>query len=272
MQHLSPRGKRGIAKKKDSYTNDDISNMSLCTLIEKRKWKAAVARIVTDPLSAERDLKVMTRGGFMASTGMSPLHYACERRPPVQLVRVLIDAFPFAVLTRAMPGGCLPLHIACTWGASPEVVESLLAADHGSVKVKDELGNVALHSACFSGADIRIVAMLLAADGKSVVARNHQGSRPIDICKRLRHENRRDVMQLLNRRKEEMMRVHHRSRSSGLLADIAKEAEESNRRDGPPGVYSRVETYRDEDMALLEQQAVEVTYDETDKNHELLWV
>jgi hypothetical protein len=30
--------------------------------------------------------------------------------------------------------------------------------------------------------------------------------------------------------------------------------------------------FREEDMALLEQQAVEVTYDEQDKNHELLWV
>jgi Ankyrin repeats (3 copies) len=229
-QRLSPRGMRSINKKKDMYSNDDVSNMSLCTLIEKRKWKVAVARIIADPLSAERDLKVMTRGGFMASTGMSPLHYACERRPPVSLVRVLIDAFPFAVLTRAMPGGCLPLHIACTWGASPEIVEALLSADHGSVKVKDELGNVALHSACFSGADIRIVAMLLAADGKSIVARNHQGSRPIDISKRLRHDNRRDVMSLLNRRKEEIMRAHHRSRSSGLLVDIAKEAELKNSR------------------------------------------
>lgn len=230
MHRLSPRGMRDKAKRKDPYTSDDVSNMSLCTLIEKRKWKAAIARVVSDPLSAERDLKVMTRGGFMASTGMSPLHYACERKPPVQLVRVLIDAFPFAVLTRAMPGGCLPLHIACTWGSSPDIVEALLAADTGSVKVKDELGNVPLHSACFSGADIRIVSMLLATDGKSVVARNHQGSRPIDICKRLRHDNRREVMNVLNRHKEEMMRVHHRSRSSGLLADIAKEAEETNRR------------------------------------------
>lgn len=231
IQRLSPRGMRPKTNsKKDPFSADEVADMSLCTLIEKRKWKLAISRILTDPLSAERELKVMTRGGFMASSGMSPLHYACERRPPVQIVRVLIDAFPFAVLTRAMPGGCLPLHIACTWGASPDVVEALLAADHGSVKVKDELGNVALHSACFSGADSKIVAMLLATDGKSVVARNHQGSRPIDICKRLRHDNRREVMVLLNRKKEELMRTHHRSRSSGLLADIAQEAEETNRR------------------------------------------
>lgn len=317
MQRLSPRGMRGnngrnstfSKKKNDPF--DDVNNMTLATLIEKRKWKIATSRIVSDPLSAERELKVMTRGGFMASTGMSPLHYACERKPPVQIVRVLIEAFPFAVLTRAMPGGCLPLHIACTWGASPEVVQALLEADHGSVKVKDELGNVALHSACFAGADVRIVAMLLATDGKSVVARNHQGSRPIDICKRLRHDNRRDVISLLNRKKEELMRTHRRSRSSGLLADIAKEAEETNNRyvqlfrqflhsllcvgisnlkknanifsfvksEGTPsqqplnaGNPFPVATFREEDMVLLEQQAVEVTYDEQDKNHELLWV
>jgi Ankyrin repeats (3 copies) len=231
IQRLSPRGIRPKAsKQRVPFSDDEVANMSLCTLIEKRKWKLAISRILSDPLSAERELKVMTRGGFMASSGMSPLHYACERRPPAHLVRVLIDAFPFAVLTRAMPGGCLPLHIACTWGASADVVEELLAADNGSVKVKDELGNVALHSACFSGADLKIVAMLLVTDGKSVVARNHQGSRPIDICKRLRHENRKEVMVVLNRKKEELMRTHHRSRSSGLLADIAQEAEETNRR------------------------------------------
>jgi hypothetical protein len=232
MQRLSPRGmmKKPTKKGWDASAHDDASNMSLCTLIEKRKWKAAISRIRTDPLTAERELKVMTRGGFMASTGMSPLHYACERKPPAVLVQVLVDAFPFAALTRAMPGGCLPLHIACTWGASPDIVTALLAADQGSVKVKDELGNVALHSACFSGADTRIIEALLAVDGKSVVARNHQGSRPIDICKRLRHDNRKVVINMLNRKKEEVMRAHRRSRSSGLLTDIAKEADEMNRR------------------------------------------
>lgn len=204
--------------------------VSLAHLIERRQWNSVVARVRQDQLEAEQELQVMTRGGFMASTGMSPLHYACERRPPFEVARLLIEAFPVAKLTRAMPGGCLPLHIACTWGGSPEVVKVLLAADSGSVRIKDELGNVALHSACFSGADSKAIEALLQSDGKSVLARNHQGSRPIDICKRLRHDNRRVVMNMLTRKKDEILRSHHRDGSSGMLSEIAREAEEMNRK------------------------------------------
>ena len=96
--------------------------ISLANLIERRLWSGVIARVRQDPLEAEQELQVMTRGGFMASTGMSPLHYACERRPPADVVRILIDSFPVATLTRAMPGGCLPLHIACTWGDRKSVV------------------------------------------------------------------------------------------------------------------------------------------------------
>jgi Ankyrin repeats (3 copies) len=229
MSRLSPMTLLGKGKVKGDM--DPLAvGVSLANLIERRQWSSVVARVRQDPLEAEQELQVMTRGGFMASTGLSPLHYACERRPPVDVVRCLMEAFPVATLTRAMPGGCLPLHIACTWGSSPEVVSALLAADAGSVRVKDELGNIALHSACFSGADIKVVEALLHYDPKSVLARNHQGSRPFDICKRLRHENRRVVMNLLTQKKEEILKTHNRDGSSGMLSDIAREAEEMNQR------------------------------------------
>lgn len=262
---MSPRGLLGKAKKQaNADAMKDIPDplgvgVSLAHLIEHHQWNSVVARVRQDPLEAEQELQVMTRGGFMASTGMSPLHYACERKPPYQVVQQLVDCFPFATLTRAMPGGCLPLHIACTWGGSPEVVKALLAADVGSVRVKDELGNVALHSACFSGADSRVVASLLQADGKSVLARNHQGSRPIDICKRLRHENRRIVMELLTSKKEEIMRSH-RAGSSGALSEIARQAEEMNQRNGPPSQQASA-------------GGVEVTIDGKDAGQDpLVWI
>lgn len=276
MKRLSPRGLLGKTKKASAVAEQSPSSavpdplgvgVSLAHLIEQRQWKSVVARVRQDPLEAEQELQVMTRGGFMAGTGMSPLHYACERRPPVQVVRQLVECFPFATLTRAMPGGCLPLHIACTWGSSHEVVKALLAADVGSVKIKDELGNVALHSACFSGADHRVVEALLQADSKSVLARNHQGSRPIDICKRLRHENRRLVMEILTMKKEEIMR-NHRAGSSGALSEIARQAEEMNRRNGAPGQAARQAGSQAEHGA-----GVEVTIDGKGTSEEpLVWI
>lgn len=278
MKRLSPRTLLGKTRKGTIDAEPDPLGVgvSLAHLIEKRKWGSVLARIRADPLEAEQSLQVMTRGGFLASTGMSPLHYACERKPPLDAVKGLIEAFPFATLTRAMPGGCLPLHIACTWGGSHEVVKALLAADSGSVRVKDELGNVALHSACFSGADIRVIEALLAADGKSVLARNHQGSRPIDICKRLRHDNRKAVMDLLTRKKESIMRAHRRSRSSGMLSEIANEAADLNQRSDTPlsGTSNHQQTGFREGDNLQEQHAVgvEVTYDGQDNGDQLLWI
>jgi ankyrin repeat protein len=140
---------------------DSRNNVPLSNLIQNRRWSAVVDRIHANPLEPEEDLRVLTRGGFMANTGMTALHYACERDPPLPVVQALIEAHPMAVLTRCMPGGALPLHIACTWHCSPAVVDALVAADPGGCKMRDELGNVALHSACFSGADAAVVATLL---------------------------------------------------------------------------------------------------------------
>jgi hypothetical protein len=219
---LTPRGK---GRKEDE---DFAVGVKLSTLIQNQKWSSVLARLEINPHEAEEELQEMTRGGFFATTGMAPLHYACERRPPVGVVQALLELYPMAIMTRTMPGGCLPLHVACTWFALPDVVKALLSADPGSAKVKDELGNLALHSACFSGADLEVVEALVGASAGAVLARNHQGSRPIDICKRLRHDNRRRVMALLTLKKEEIMAKHRRSRSSGNLSDLANEAAQLN--------------------------------------------
>jgi hypothetical protein len=215
-----PNGKERKVK-----TEEDLAvGIKLSTLIQNQKWSSVLARLEINPHEAEEELQEMTRGGFFATTGMAPLHYACERRPPVEVVQALLELNGMAIMTRTMPGGCLPLHVACTWFASPDVVKALISADPGSAQVADELGNLALHSACFSGADIDVVESLVGASIASVLARNHQGSRPIDICKRLRHDNRRRVMALLTVKKEEIMAEQRRGRSSGNCSDIANEA------------------------------------------------
>lgn len=254
-------------------------NVDLATLIQNRRWRTLLARLSHNPLEAEQDLNVMTRGGFVAASGFTPLHYVCERRPPVEVVNAMLEAFPTAVMTRTMPGGCLPLHVACTWYATSEVVAALLTADQGGASVTDELGNVALHSACFSGADESVIFSLLAAQPRAVLSRNKQGSRPIDICKRLRHANRRSVMHLLTLKKDELLHRHRRSASSGTWSDAALEAAELNERVGEPTIavakFSQAE-YRDTDELQEEHGlGVEVTYSEggdSNNDTELLWI
>jgi ankyrin repeat protein len=172
-----------------------------------------------NPTDARMSLMVATKGGFTSTTDFYPLHYACERRPPAEIVQALIKLCPEAVSKRTMPGGALPLHIAATWYAPEDVIDALLAADRNACKTLDELGNLPIHSACFSGTSTAVVESLLKAYPKAILARNNQGSLPEDITKRLKHDNRVSTLALLNLCRDEVIarrqQKHRRNRSDG---------------------------------------------------------
>lgn len=245
---------KNYAKNKRTVTAD------LQTLIRDQDWDSVMVKLEMNPLDAEEELKVTTRGGFTSTYGFTPLHYACERRPPHKVVEALIAAHPAAVAKRAMPGGALPMHIACTWHAPVSVVNALLSADKATCKVQDELGNLPLHSAIFSGISTTVVERLLRTYSKATLARNHQGSLPEEIAKRLRHDNRRAVMALLNISKEEVMAKrnakHRRNKTDGGFF-----AQSHKGRDGPPTGEG--------DYNYQQQQGIEVAYK---KDDELVWI
>ena len=130
-------------------------------------------------------MEVKVRGAYTAK--ITPLHYACENKPTVEVIQTLIEANPPALERRQEPGGQLPLHAACTWGASSDVITSLLAAMPSCAEMKDFLSNLPLHCACYSGADTVVVEALLRVDPQSVSPRNHQGSSVVDIVRQLAH-------------------------------------------------------------------------------------
>lgn len=261
---LSPK----LNPQRKTHDNPDIP---LSKLIQNSQWEVVLSRIEANPIQAEIELEVATRGGFVASSGFTPLHFACERQPPIEVVNALIAFHPVGVLTRTMPGGALPLHIACTWHASTEVVQALLSADQGACQVTDELGNIALHSACFSGAELGVVEALTDADPQTVLFRNHQGSRPSDVCKRLRHTNRKAVMAQLTLKKEEVLALHRsKTKKSGNWAEVAHLAAEANlKQDSLEAAGSG------EDVDVLQESAaIEVAFEESNEEggDALLWI
>jgi ankyrin repeat protein len=191
------------------------------TLIRSHNWDGVLRRLKSHPSDAGLILRVPTRGGFTSTHDFFPLHYACERRPPAEVVEALIAAYPEALSRRAMPGGALPLHIACTWYTEEDAIRVLLKADRTACKTLDELGNLPLHAACFSGTSTSIVDALLRAYPKAVLAHNKQGSLPEDITKRLKHDNRVSTLALLNLCKDEVIakrqEKHRRNRSDGYM-------------------------------------------------------
>ncbi|CAB9503038.1 Ankyrin Repeat [Seminavis robusta] len=269
---LINRLRRGSSR---SRIDVDISQ-DLPTLIKNLNWKSVIARLECNPDEANDELVgVMTRGGFTSSASMTPLHYALERKPPVDVIEALLEANPEAVSQRMMPGGCLPMHIACTWQCSPTVISALLSADPTTAKVVDELGNRPLHAACFSGATFPVIQDLLSTYPKAVLSRNNQGSQPIDICRRLRHPNRRAVMAALLEKRDYLIakQKHKRSKSSGSMGNVARTAANLNDQFGAslPNMASSSfeEVPRPEEPSV----GVEVTYNhDTDKTQTLLWI
>lgn len=246
----------------------------LPTLIRGQHWDAVVQRLERHPTEARMPLRVQTRGGFSSTTDFFPLHYACERRPPVQVIEGLIMVYPEAVLKRAMPGGGLPIHIAATWYAEEASIKALLDADRNACKTLDELGNLPIHSACFSGTAAAVIENILRAYPKAVLARNNHGSLPEDITKRLKHDNRLPALALLNLCKEEVIakrqEKHRRHRSEGF-AHGAREAMILNEKQEFQAKQKKCEADCDDDPA---SPGVEVTYDggSGTQEDELVWV
>lgn len=190
-------------------------NKSLAILITHDKyWEAAVLRCRRHPHEAREVVEVKVRGAYAAK--VTSLHFACEQRPPVDVVRALVEAHRPSAGQRQEPGGQLPLHAACTWGSSAEVVHILLEAYPAAAKACDFLFNLPLHCAAYSGSSTDAVRFLVRAFPNSVLSRNHQGSSASDIVGRLTHPNRKEVLklledmraQLLNATKEEGVEVN----------------------------------------------------------------
>lgn len=225
LTKLSPRGRN-----RKSADVAPHHMMSLSTLIKNQNWTAVIARIEDSPHEAGEDVSAMTKGGFLSTRGLTPLHYACERRPPVEVVAALIAAWPEAITTRLQPGGALPLHVASTWHAPEAAVKYISQSEPAACRIPDDLGNIPLHCAAFSGTATPVIDILLRTFSKSVLARNHQGSLPGDIVKRLRHDNRKMVMALMNATKEDILAAQHRrSRSAGSCGAVAQRAAELNK-------------------------------------------
>ena len=248
-------------------------SFDLQALIKRQQWDEIKARLERYPHEACKRFSTVTKGGFMAVEGFTPLHYAVERRPPVDVIQALIRAWPEALMTKLQPGGTLPLHIACTWSASTQVVSVLCLAEPGACVIPDELGNLALHHAAFAGAMVPVVDSLLRTFPNTVLARNRQGSLAVDICKRLRHANRRNVLALLKAGMEQLL-SHHRSQSTGAMGNIVQQAMELNLSHGPPSPLGipRLAPINGDDKSHESDSGIEVQMGTNSGGHGMIWI
>jgi hypothetical protein len=76
------------------------------------------------------------------SNGVTLLHWACYYRSEPAVFELLLRVNPDAARRASQNDGCLPLHVAASWGCSVTVIALLFSAFPGSVNVADLWGNL----------------------------------------------------------------------------------------------------------------------------------
>ena len=136
-------------------------------------WLPVIRRIITHP-------NEITVAGKNA--GMTALHAACIRYPPVHIVKAIVTTCPEVALYQNFSGET-PLHLA-SYSASEEVQECLIEAAPQAAAYKDQYGDSPLHFAARAGATLPLLQKMVHAYPEAISAVNERGVTPFWVLPR----------------------------------------------------------------------------------------
>jgi len=97
----------------------------------------------------------------------------------------------------------LPLHACCKKQPPKEFIQELLSAWRESSSYKDNQRSLPLHYACAFGASVDVIELLLRSSPNSIMVRNRDGLTPIEIFRKACHEqevaSKDEILALLER-------------------------------------------------------------------------
>jgi len=128
-----------------------------------------------------------------------PIHSACARQPPANLITALIAAYPEGA--RCVDDqGMYALHYACGNQASREVMRSLLMAFPDAAKIVDPRGWLPIHFlACWGPSSISVVDMVMVANRNIGEAVDEDGKTAMDLAKLADYPEKSAVIAALRR-------------------------------------------------------------------------
>jgi len=113
--------------------------------------------------------------------GNLPLHAACSFQATADVVEVLLRAYPGGA---SQPNGVgnLPIHQASMWQAPVETVEVLLVRHPEGATVRNQYGSLPLHMAASNRATPEVVKLLIDAYPDALHLQNDDGMTPLDLA------------------------------------------------------------------------------------------
>mmetsp|Transcript_21746 Transcript_21746/g.47162 ORF Transcript_21746/g.47162 Transcript_21746/m.47162 type:complete len:601 (+) Transcript_21746:202-2004(+) len=113
--------------------------------------------------------------------GNLPLHAACSFQASQDVVDALLKAYPQGA---AQPNGVgnLPLHQAAMWQAPADTVEMLLIHHPEGATCRNQYGSLPLHMAASNQASVEVVKLLIEAYPDALHLQNDDGMTPLDLA------------------------------------------------------------------------------------------
>ncbi len=109
------------------------------------------------------------------TAGYLPLHYACLFKASPDVIKMLFEAYPQAAKVQCRFGKTLPLHYACSCNESLEIIKIILDAYPNGAKVQNSKGDLPLHYACHYNASPDVIKMLLEANPQAAEVQSEHG-------------------------------------------------------------------------------------------------
>jgi hypothetical protein len=113
--------------------------------------------------------------------GNLPLHAACSFQASADVVETLLKAYPGGA---SQPNGVgnLPIHQAAMWQAPMEAVEMLLSRHAEGAAVRNQYGSLPLHMAASNRASPEVIKLLIDAYPDALHLQNDDGMTPLDLA------------------------------------------------------------------------------------------
>ena len=116
---------------------DDLSSNSLFRLIEDGRWKKARYTLLNSSLAVRQWVSKNENSGPIWRR--LPIHEACVRQPPIEIISALLESYPDCVF-QGDNAGRLPLHYAIIHNAHVDTIYLLLDSFYKAKNTMDLIG------------------------------------------------------------------------------------------------------------------------------------
>eukprot|EP00553_Chaetoceros_curvisetus_P002162 CAMPEP_0204629380 /NCGR_PEP_ID=MMETSP0717-20131115/18084_1 /ASSEMBLY_ACC=CAM_ASM_000666 /TAXON_ID=230516 /ORGANISM="Chaetoceros curvisetus" /LENGTH=548 /DNA_ID=CAMNT_0051646305 /DNA_START=59 /DNA_END=1705 /DNA_ORIENTATION=- len=168
--------------------------------LERNPLECQTWVVQRDPCSNEEEEDLYDDDGRDELVRFLPLHAACARRPPLDVVTALITSYPDGV-TMVDLNGMFALHYACENQASAAVIELLLVRNLEANRLPATMnnGSLPIHLAAQCGVSSpEVMNILLEVDNDLTCTTDNDGFTPLDLALISKdYDGREEVIEIL---------------------------------------------------------------------------